>query len=41
MTNHRKRILAATGIAAVGALVGTMLIVVPALASPPSGVTPT
>jgi quercetin dioxygenase-like cupin family protein len=39
MKHHRRRILAATGIAAVGALVATALIVVPALATPPSGVT--
>jgi quercetin dioxygenase-like cupin family protein len=36
MKVHRKRLL--TAIAAVGALVGTTLIVVPALATPPSGV---
>jgi quercetin dioxygenase-like cupin family protein len=39
MKHHRKRILAATGIAAAAALVATALIVVPALATPPSGVT--
>jgi quercetin dioxygenase-like cupin family protein len=39
MKHHRKRILAATGIAAVGALVAAVLIVVPALATTPSGVT--
>jgi hypothetical protein len=39
MKHHRKRILAATGIAAVGALVAAALIVVPALATTASGVT--
>jgi quercetin dioxygenase-like cupin family protein len=39
MKHHRKRILAATGLAAAGALVATALVVVPALATPPSGVT--
>ncbi len=38
MKRHRNLILAATGAAAVGALVATALIVVPALATPPSGV---
>ena len=38
---YRKRILAGAGIAAVGALVATVLVVVPALATPPSGVTVT
>jgi quercetin dioxygenase-like cupin family protein len=38
MKRHRKRGLAAIGITAVGALVATALIVVPALATPPSGV---
>jgi quercetin dioxygenase-like cupin family protein len=41
MKHHRKRILAAAGIAAVGALVAAVLIVVPALATTPSGVTVT
>ena len=39
MKNRRKRMLAAAGIAAVVALVASALIVVPALATPPSGVT--
>ena len=39
MKNRRKRMLAAAGIAAVAALVASALIVVPALATPPSGVT--
>jgi quercetin dioxygenase-like cupin family protein len=39
MKNRRNRILAAACIAAVGAIVATALIVVPALATPPSGVT--
>jgi quercetin dioxygenase-like cupin family protein len=39
MKLHRRRTL--TAIAAVGALIGTTLIVVPALATPPSGVTST
>jgi quercetin dioxygenase-like cupin family protein len=39
MKLHRRRTLVA--IAAVGALIGTTLIVVPALATPPSGVTST
>ena len=37
MKHHRKRVLAATGLAAVAALVVTALFVVPALATPPSG----
>jgi quercetin dioxygenase-like cupin family protein len=37
MKHHRKRVLAATGLAAVAALVATALFVVPALATPPSG----
>jgi quercetin dioxygenase-like cupin family protein len=41
MKRLRKRVLAAIGIAAIGALVATALIVVPALATPPSGVTAT
>jgi hypothetical protein len=41
MKRHRKRVLAATGIAAVASLVITALIVVPALATPPSGEHPT
>jgi quercetin dioxygenase-like cupin family protein len=39
MKHHRKRVLAATGVAAVAALVVTALFVVPALATPPSGLT--
>ena len=39
MKLHRRRTL--TAITAVGALVGAALIIVPALATPPSGVTPT
>jgi quercetin dioxygenase-like cupin family protein len=38
MKHHRKRILAATGLAAVAALVVTALFVVPALATPPDKV---
>ena len=38
---HRKRVLAATGLAAVAALVVTALFVVPALATPPALVTTT
>src|SRR4029077_10033504 len=38
MKRPRKRILAVTGIAAVGALVAATLVVIPALATPPSGV---
>ena len=38
---HRKRVLAATGLAAVAALVVTALFVVPALATPPTLVTTT
>jgi quercetin dioxygenase-like cupin family protein len=38
MKRHRKSILAAIGIAAVGALVATGLLVVPAQGTPPSGV---
>ena len=41
MKHHRKRVLAATGVAAVAALVVTALFVVPALATPPSGLTNT
>src|SRR4029450_14109831 len=41
MTRSRKRVLAATGTAAVAALVATALVVVPALATPPSGEHPT
>ena len=41
MKHHRKRVLAATGLAAVAALVVTALFVVPALATPPSGLTNT
>ena len=37
MKHHRKRVLAATGVAAIAALVVTALFVVPALATPPSG----
>jgi len=37
MKHHRKRVLAATGVAATAALVVTALFVVPALATPPSG----
>jgi quercetin dioxygenase-like cupin family protein len=37
MKHHRKRVLAATGVAAVAALVATALFVVPALATTPSG----
>ena len=37
MKHHHKRVLAATGLAAVAALVVTALFVVPALATPPSG----
>jgi quercetin dioxygenase-like cupin family protein len=40
MRSHRKRVLAATGITAIGALVAAALIVVPALATPASGETP-
>jgi quercetin dioxygenase-like cupin family protein len=40
MKGHRKRVLAATGITAIGALVAAALIVVPALATPASGETP-
>jgi quercetin dioxygenase-like cupin family protein len=40
MKHHRKRVFAAIGITAVGALVATALMVVPALATPPSGETP-
>src|SRR4249919_948834 len=38
MKHHRKRVLAATGLAAVAALVVTALFVVPALATPPDKV---
>lgn len=38
MKRHRKRVLATTVVTAIGALVATALIVVPALATPPSGV---
>ena len=41
MTRRRKHVLAATGIAAVAALVATALVVVPALATPASGEHPT
>ena len=41
MKHHRKRVFAATGLAAVAALVVTALFVVPALATPPSGLTNT
>jgi quercetin dioxygenase-like cupin family protein len=41
MKHHRKRVFAAIGITAAGALVATALMVVPALATPPSGVTVT
>ena len=37
MKHHRKRVLATTGLAAVAALVVIALFVVPALATPPSG----
>ena len=39
MKHHHKRVLAATGLAAVAALVVTALFVVPALATPPSMLT--
>jgi len=38
MKHHRKRVFAATGVAAVAALVVTVLFVVPALATPPNKV---
>ena len=41
MEHHRKRALVATGFAAVTAVVVTALFVVPALATPPSGLTNT
>ena len=41
MKHHRKRVVAATGIAAVAALVAAALVVVPALATPASGEHPT
>jgi quercetin dioxygenase-like cupin family protein len=41
MKHHRKRDLAATGLAAIAVLVVTTLFVVPALATPPSGLTNT
>ena len=41
MKHHHKSVLAATGLAAVAALVVTALFVVPALATPPSGLTNT
>jgi quercetin dioxygenase-like cupin family protein len=41
MKNHRTHVVAATGVAAVAALVATALIVVPALATPQSGVSTT
>jgi quercetin dioxygenase-like cupin family protein len=40
MKSHRKRTLAAIGVAAVAALVATALFVMPALATPASGETP-
>ena len=41
MKHHRKHVAAATGLAAIVALVATALFVVPALATPPSGLTNT
>ena len=39
MTHHRKRVVAAMGLAGIAALVVTALFVVPAFATPPSGLT--